>query len=104
MRNKTTCVVNRHKGPYDVYIGRGSKFGNLFEIGKDGDRTEVIEKFKIYFYRKLKKERYRKIVESLRGKRLGCSCRPDDGFRGRVLCHGQIIVAYLEKIKPEEVK
>lgn len=104
MRNKTTCVVNRHIEPYDAYIGRGSKFGNPFEIGKDGDRAEVLGKFKSHFYRKLKKERYRKIVEALKGKRLGCSCRPKEGFQGRVLCHGQIIVAYLEKVKSEEVR
>lgn len=28
-----------------VYIGRGSKWGNPFVIGRDGDRAEVITKY-----------------------------------------------------------
>ena len=38
-------VVHCKKYSYDVYIGRPSKYGNPFEIGKDGNRTEVIKKF-----------------------------------------------------------
>ncbi len=41
-----TTVVNLRKELYDVYIGRPSEFGNPFRIGVDGDRDEVIEKFK----------------------------------------------------------
>ncbi|PIW12451.1 MAG: hypothetical protein COW35_01440, partial [Candidatus Infernicultor aquiphilus] len=33
---------------YDVYIGRPSKWGNPFTIGKDGTRSEVIEKYRIW--------------------------------------------------------
>ena len=29
-----------------IYIGRGSAWGNPFVIGRDGDRAEVIEKYK----------------------------------------------------------
>lgn len=42
-----TTVVNRHKASYDVYVGRGTKWGNPFEIGKDGTRLEVIEKYRL---------------------------------------------------------
>lgn len=28
-----------------VYIGRGSKWGNPFRIGRDGDRAAVIAKY-----------------------------------------------------------
>ena len=31
-----TVVVNRRKETFDVYIGRGSKWGNPFKIGPDG--------------------------------------------------------------------
>lgn len=34
-------VVHCKKEPYDVYIGRGSKWENPFVIGKDGDPGEV---------------------------------------------------------------
>lgn len=39
-----TRVVNVHKEPYDVCIMRPSLFGNMFVIGKDGDRDEVCDK------------------------------------------------------------
>ena len=43
-----TKVVNKYKESYDVYIGRGSIWGNPFIIGKDGDRDEVIKKYEDY--------------------------------------------------------
>lgn len=39
-------VVHCKREPYDVYIGRPSKWGNPFVIEKDGTRKEVIEKYK----------------------------------------------------------
>ena len=45
-----TKVVNRDKGdPYDVYIGRGTVWGNPYQMGVDGGREEVIRKFKYDF-------------------------------------------------------
>ena len=40
-------VLNKRTGTHDgaIYIGRGSKWGNPFVIGKDGTRAEVIEKY-----------------------------------------------------------
>ncbi len=43
-----TTVVNLRKDEYDIYIGRGSPFGNPFKIGKDGTRKQVIDKFQRY--------------------------------------------------------
>lgn len=102
-KNDKTQVVNRHREPFDVYIGRGSAFGNPFVIGEDGDRDEVIVKFTDFFYKKLGKPRFQAAVKKLKGKRLGCFCKPEEGFQGRVLCHGQIIAAYLEECDPGEV-
>jgi hypothetical protein len=42
-------VVNKRIDAFDVYIGRGSVWGNPFVIGKDGDRAEVIRKYEDYF-------------------------------------------------------
>ncbi len=39
---KKTTVVNKYKSNFDVYIGRGSKWGNPFKIGVDGDRQTVV--------------------------------------------------------------
>lgn len=93
---KTTLVNIKTGARCDVYIGRSKRpsegmFGNPFEIGKDGTREEVIEKFKVYFYERLKLEpAFKKAVEGLRGKILGCFCVP-------LACHGQVIIDYLEK-------
>jgi hypothetical protein len=90
-----TTVVNirKKKGKkssfYDVYCGRGSLFGNPFKIGRDGDRKQVIQKFREYFYKRLTDVRFRDSVLSLKGKILGCYCKPLE-------CHLDIIVEYLE--------
>lgn len=43
----TTKVVNIKDGEYfNVYVGRGSKWGNPFVIGRDGTRKEVIELYR----------------------------------------------------------
>jgi hypothetical protein len=44
-----TTVVNLKREAYDVYIGRGSKWGNPFVIGPDGDRMEVLAKYREHF-------------------------------------------------------
>ena len=82
-----TIVVNRHFEPYDIYIGRGTKWGNPFVIGRDGNREEVIELYRKYAANNPE------IISSLyelRGKRLGCSCKPQ-------LCHGDVLIEMLEE-------
>ena len=39
-------VVHCKREKYDVYIGRGSKWGNPFKIGVNGSRREVIELYR----------------------------------------------------------
>lgn len=87
-----TKVVNLRKEKYDIYCGRPSIFGNPFIIGKDGTRTEVINKYKEYFYNKILLDKEFKIeVLKLKNKTLGCFCKP-------LKCHLDIIVEYLENI------
>jgi hypothetical protein len=85
-----TITVNKHKEQYDVYIGRGSIFGNQFVIGKDGNRAEVIEKYRIWFNTRIQDTQFRKAVLQLKDKRLGCFCKP-------LACHGDIICEYINK-------
>lgn len=86
-----TRVVNIKHEPCDIYIGRPSFWGNPFEIGEHGTREEVIQKYREYFYKMIKGDPdFRKAVESLRGKALGCYCKP-------LPCHGDVIVEYLEE-------
>ncbi len=80
-----TKVVNLKKEPYDIYIGRGSKWGNPFKIGQDGNREEVILKYLNYI---LNKPELIKDLDELEGKRLGCFCKP-------LPCHGDILIILL---------
>ena len=91
-KNKKTEVVNKYHEEFDVYIGRGSAFGNKYPINESiGDtRKVVIEKYKKWFYKRLENGRFKKEVLKLKGKRLACFCKP-------LACHGDIIVEYLEK-------
>ncbi len=87
-----TTVVNLRREKYDVYIGRGSPFGNPFVIGKDGDRDTVIELYRVYFYDRIKHDaKFQKQVLDLKDKRIACYCRP-------LKCHGDIIVEYLNSV------
>ena len=81
-----TKVVNVRKRKHDVYIGRGSKWGNKFVIGKDGSREEVIEKYRMWI---LNNEYLLSCLEELRGKVLGCYCKPKP-------CHGDVLVELVE--------
>lgn len=74
-------VVHCKKEHYDVYIGRPSKWGNPFAIGKDGTRKEVIEKYRQYI---LSNEKLMKDLPELEGKVLGCWCKPK-------ACHGDVL-------------
>lgn len=83
-------VVNKYREPYDVYIGRGSVWGNPFTVQEFG-RDRCIEMYREYIVRRLEQEP--ELVAqllSLRGKRLGCFCKPQR-------CHGDILLDLIEK-------
>lgn len=85
---KQTNVVNRYKSAFDVYIGRGSKWGNPFKIGVDGDRKTVINLYREWIIH----QSVFNDIEELRGKTLGCFCHP-------LPCHGDVLVEFLERNK-----
>lgn len=86
-----TTVVNVRNSPYDVYIGRGSKWGNPFKMkdNSEAERTRVIKEYAKWFLEPAQ-EHLRKDIYELKGKRLGCYCAPKS-------CHGHFLVAYLEE-------
>ena len=86
---KTTRVVNKRKEAFEVYIGRGSKWGNPFELGRDGNREEVIDKYRKYIVANPFLMSY---LKELKGKVLGCFCKP-------LPCHGDVLVELAEKLK-----
>ena len=76
-----TKVVHCKKEKYDIYIGRPSKWGNPFQLGRDGDRLSVIQKYKIFLRGN---PSLLSQVSTLRGKTLGCWCSPKP-------CHGDVL-------------
>jgi Domain of unknown function (DUF4326) len=80
-------VLNKHRSGIPsgaVYIGRGSAFGNPFEIPRDGDREEVIEKFLLWI--KTQPKLIERVKLELRGRDLVCYCSPQ-------ACHGNILLS-----------
>lgn len=80
-------VVHCKKAPYDVYIGRPSKWGNPFPISSTCTRYEAIEKYREYILTKFTVE---EIQRELKGKILGCWCAPLD-------CHGDVLAEIANK-------
>ena len=83
-----TCVVNVHYEECDVLIARPSKWGNPFQIGRDGDREQVIRKYEVHIRRR---PDLLAALPELAGKRLGCHCKPK-------ACHGDVLVKLLREL------
>lgn len=87
-------VVNKYKSEYDVYIGRGSEWGNdwshLPETKakyKVETREEAVAEYKAHLWKQIKSGVVTlDKLRSLDGKRLGCFCHPQ-------ACHGDVIAA-----------
>jgi len=80
-----TRVVNARHEDYDVLIARPSKWGNPFQIGRDGDRQRVIQMYEVHVRRR---PDLLAALPELVGKRLGCYCKPE-------ACHGDVLVKLL---------
>lgn len=74
-------VVNLRSADFDVFIGRPSKWGNPFVIGRDGTRTQVIERYREWI---AGQPELLAALPELRGKVLGCFCAP-------AACHGDVL-------------
>lgn len=89
-------VFNRHKGGFDpsnaVLIGRPSKWGNPFVIGRDGTREQVIEKYKVWILSN--PTLVAQARTELAGKDLVCYCKP-------AACHGDILHRVANADNPE---
>ncbi len=74
-------VVHCKRAAHDVYIGRPSKWGNPFVIGRDGTREEVIARYEAWL---LEQPELVLALPELAGKTLGCWCAPR-------ACHGDVL-------------
>lgn len=99
---KITRIVNLKNDPYDIYIGRGSKWGCPFTIIKDrptlaseivDSKEEALSKYKEHV---LNSPELMESLDELEGKTLGCFCKPEK-------CHGDILLEILTKRKLQKL-
>ena len=92
-----TKVVHCKKEPYEVYIGRPSKWGNPFthldtstraQI-KVATREEAVARYEDYIRNK---PELLADLHELKGKVLGCWCKPKS-------CHGDILVKLIKELE-----
>lgn len=71
-----------------VYIGRPSKWGNPFKIGRDGDREQCLALFKASLIKRMKvgEAVIEQIKKELKGKNVACWCSVDQ------VCHGDVLL------------
>lgn len=86
------AVLNKHHfggrvpdGAVDVM--RGSPFGNPFVVGRDGDRAEVVARYRGWLWGRLRSDPvFAEKVRALHGRDLCCCCAPS-------ACHADVLVA-----------
>lgn len=75
-------VLNKRNSSKGVYIGRPSKWGNPFMIGRDGSRDDVVRKFEMYL--RSDSVLMEAVKKELKDKDLVCFCAP-------LACHGDVL-------------
>lgn len=83
-------VVHCKREPYDVYIGRPSRWGNPFRIEKGVTREQAIEEYEIWLR---EQPDLMADIAHLHGLVLGCWCVPRP-------CHGEVLL----KVAAEAVR
>lgn len=81
----TPRVVHLKREPHDVRIDRQTHWGNPFAIGKDGNREQVIAKYRAWILSPENAHMVEMAKRDLRGKVLGCWCAPQ-------ACHGDVLL------------
>lgn len=80
----------RNKYPPDaVYVGRPSKWGNPYAIGRDGPREQVIQLYREWIDNMILLGK--RDVSELRGKNLVCWCAP-------LPCHADVLFELANKL------
>ena len=93
-------VVHHNKEPYDVYIGRPSKWGNPYTHKADSDtlaefivptRKEAINAYRGWIVFGEGQHLLHDLHE-LKGKTLGCWCKPKS-------CHGDVLKELVDRLE-----
>ena len=104
---KTRVVHVRDKVAGAVYIGRAmprqglkaSPFCNPYKISPQHTREEVIEQYRAYL---LSRPDLLGRLPEIRGKSLSCWCRSIQPGTPQMACHGDVLIALLEQLYPEQ--
>lgn len=74
-----------------VYVGRPTKWGNPFIVGRDGKRVDVVRKYRELLTGQV--QRGEVSLEELRGVDVACYCHEWDGLGPSPdFCHADVIV------------
>lgn len=71
-----------------VYVGRPTKWGNPYILGRDGDRQEVILRYRRWI---TDNDGLLASLDELRGKDLICWCAPEP-------CHADVLMELANKL------
>ena len=89
-------VVNLKNEKCDVKVDRSSVLGNHAKIGRDGNREEVIAKYKKYLWNCIRVvDELNRLKDMSDDTVLGCWCKPKS-------CHGDVIVSAVNYLKKRE--
>lgn len=85
-------VVHCKREPFDVYIGRPSKWGNPFPVpsrgyDREADPDRILERYEAHVR---SRPELMAALPELRGKVLGCWCAPKR-------CHGDVLLRLAEE-------
>lgn len=90
-KRSASAIELRHA----VYVGRPSPFGNPFVIGRDGNREEVIKKFRAWLLSQ--PALITRVQSELRGKDLVCWCSP-------LACHADVLLEVANSNRKEVIQ
>ena len=87
--NARKLAPRAHDTRTRAYVGRPSKWGNPFVVGRDGTRDEVVEKFRAWI---VAQSHLMADLGELKGKDLVCWCSP-------AKCHADVLIE-LVRMRP----
>ena len=74
------------------YIGRPSRWGNPFKLGRDGERDEIMAKYAEWLESKLNDDDFcNELAKLSKATALVCWCKPE-------ACHGDQLVAAMKRL------
>jgi len=89
-----TIAVNRYKEPFDIDVGRGSKWGNPYSHDPKSKAKFIVESrdeaIRLYSFWILAQPNLIADLHEIKGKRLGCFCLPKG-------CHAVVLAELADK-------